>query len=66
MTIRLPPEEEFVLKHLAATPVADAVAALGEGTRLALAREVRMALQSYVDGEGVAFPNEAHLATAHT
>jgi len=66
MTIRLPPEEEFVLNHLASTPVADAVAALGEETRIALAREVRMALQSYVDGEGVTFPSEAHLATAHT
>jgi ubiquinone/menaquinone biosynthesis C-methylase UbiE len=66
MTIRLPPIETFVLCHLAATPVAGAVAALSEEGRLALARQVRRALQAYTDGEGVAIPNETNIVTAHT
>ena len=66
MTIRLPPVAELVLCHLAATPVAGAVAALSEGGRAALARQVRLALQSYADGEGVAVPDETNIAIAHT
>jgi SAM-dependent methyltransferase len=66
MTIRLPPIEAFVLCHLAATPVAGAVAALSEEGRLALARQVSRALQAYTDGEGVAIPNETNIVTAHT
>jgi ubiquinone/menaquinone biosynthesis C-methylase UbiE len=65
MTIRLPPIEAFVLCHLAATPVAGAVAALSEEGRLALARQINRALQSYTAGEGVAIPNETNIATAH-
>jgi ubiquinone/menaquinone biosynthesis C-methylase UbiE len=66
MTIHVPPIAEFVLKHLAATPVAGAVAALSEEARTALGQDCHRALQSYIGGEGVAFPNEANLATAHT
>jgi ubiquinone/menaquinone biosynthesis C-methylase UbiE len=66
MTIRLPPIEAFVLCHLAATPVAGAVAALSDEGRLALASHVSRALQSYADGEGIAIPNEANIAMAHT
>jgi hypothetical protein len=66
MTSRLPPIEAFVLCHLAATPVAGTVAALSEAGRAALATQVRLALQSYADGEGVAVPDETHIAMAHT
>jgi ubiquinone/menaquinone biosynthesis C-methylase UbiE len=66
MTMRLPPVEAFVLDHLAATPVAETVAALREEARAALARQVRLALQPYVDGEGVAVPDETHIAMAQT
>jgi hypothetical protein len=66
MTQYLPALETLVLCHLAAMPVADAVAALSDETRTALARDVRIALQSYADGDGVAVPNETTLATAHT
>jgi hypothetical protein len=45
MLMRLPSGEAFVLCHLAATPVAGAVAALREGARAALARQVSLALQ---------------------
>ncbi len=66
MKIRIPAVEEFVLRQLASMPIADAVAAQSEEVRTALVRDVRMAVQSYIDKEGVTFPNEANLATAHT
>jgi ubiquinone/menaquinone biosynthesis C-methylase UbiE len=66
MTVRLPPVEVFVLCQLAATPVAGTVAALREEQRAALARQVGLALQPYADGEGVAVPDETHIAMAHT
>jgi G:T/U-mismatch repair DNA glycosylase len=66
MTIRWPSLETFVLGHLSGMPVAGAVAALSEKQRGALAREVKTALQSYADGDGVAVPDEINIATAHT
>ena len=66
MRIRLPSLETFVLCHLAAMPVADAVAALSDETRAVLARDVCLALQPYADGDSVVVPNETSLATAHT
>ena len=65
MTKRLPALETLVLWHLEATPVAEAVAALHDETRAALAREVRIALQSYADGDGVIVPDATNVATAH-
>jgi hypothetical protein len=44
MTLRLPSLETLVPCHLAATPIADAVAALSDEARAALARDVRRAL----------------------
>jgi ubiquinone/menaquinone biosynthesis C-methylase UbiE len=66
MTLRLPALETLVLCQLAATPIADAVAALSDDARVALVRDVRSALQAYADGDGVLIPNETNLATAHT
>jgi ubiquinone/menaquinone biosynthesis C-methylase UbiE len=66
MMTRLPVPEEFVLWHLAAMPVAGEVAALSEEARTALVHEVSTALQSYVEGDRVAFPSAANLAVAHT
>jgi ubiquinone/menaquinone biosynthesis C-methylase UbiE len=66
MTQYLPALETLVLCHLAATPIADAVAALSDEARTALARDVRSALQAYADGDGVAVPNETNMVTAHT
>jgi ubiquinone/menaquinone biosynthesis C-methylase UbiE len=66
MTKRLPALETLVLRHLAATPVAEAVAALHEEARAALARDVRIALQPFADGDGVVVPDATNVATAHT
>ena len=66
MTMRLPSVAEFTLCHLASTPVASAVAALDEKGREALRKDIARQLQPYVEGEGVAFPEETNIATAHT
>lgn len=66
MTIRLPQIEAFVLSHLSASPVAGAIAALSNGRRMALAKQVKVALQPYADGDDVAFPDETNIAIAHT
>ena len=63
-TTRLPAVAEFVLQHIAATPVADAVEALSSSVRAALAEEVSTALQPYVDGGGIAFPDAVNVVTA--
>jgi len=63
-TTRLPAVAEFVLRHLAASPVADAVDALPNSAREALAGEVSAALRPYGDGEGVAFPETTNVVMA--
>ena len=64
MTIRLPSLESFVLGHLSGGSAAGAVAALSEDQRAALARQVKLALQPYADGDGVAVPDEINIAMA--
>jgi ubiquinone/menaquinone biosynthesis C-methylase UbiE len=66
MTVRLPTLETFVLGHLSGHPVAGAIAALSEDQRAAFARQVKMALQSYADGDGVVVPDEINIAMAST
>lgn len=66
MTVRLPTLESFVLGHLSGSPVADAVAALSEDQRAALAKQVKRALQPYADGDGVAVPDEINIAMGQT
>lgn len=64
MTLRLPPPEEFLLGHLSALPVAELVAAAGEDARAALVVHMKEAMRVYVDGYGVAVPQEVNVATA--
>jgi SAM-dependent methyltransferase len=64
MDIRLPAVDRFVLSHLAATPVAAAVATAGADRRRAVADHVRLALQAYADGDGVRVPDESNVVTA--
>jgi hypothetical protein len=66
LTIRVPPIEEYVPIQLAATPIAAVIEALNEETRTALVRDASIALQPYVDGDGVALSEETHIVTAHT
>jgi hypothetical protein len=55
-----------VLSHLAATPVASAVAGVGAEARTALADQVSLALRAYVDGDGLTIPDETNVVTALT
>ncbi len=64
MNIRLPACEGFVLSHLAATPVARAVAAVSSEARAALADQVSLALRAYLDGDGLAIADETNVVTA--
>jgi SAM-dependent methyltransferase len=63
LTLRLPAPEEFVLRHLSAHPAAELIAAAGEETRAALIAHMKDATRAYVDGYGLAVPQEIHVAT---
>jgi ubiquinone/menaquinone biosynthesis C-methylase UbiE len=65
LTRRLPEITGFVLRHLAATPLADAIAALSGGVRAALAEEVSRELRVYQEGDGVTFPEVTNVLIAH-
>lgn len=61
--IRLPAIEDFVVKHLSSSPVGGTIAAMSGEQRARFGREVRVALRSYADGDGVAIPDEINIAT---
>lgn len=63
MTLRLPPPEEFLMRQLSAMPVAELVAAAGEEARAALVAHMKEATRAYVDGYGLAVPQEVNVAT---
>ena len=65
MTLRLPPPEEFVLRHLSAGPVAEVIAAASDDARASVVAHMQTATRAYVDGYGVAVPQEINVATAH-
>jgi hypothetical protein len=58
--------ETFVPGQFAATPFAQAVAALDASAHTALLEDVRGALLPYTDDTGIAVPTEAHVAVGHT
>jgi ubiquinone/menaquinone biosynthesis C-methylase UbiE len=63
-TTRLPLVAEFVPGHLAALPMAPAIARLDADRRAALLEEMTRALRSYVDSEQLTFPAGVHVVTA--
>ena len=62
-TARLPAVADFILRHLAATPVAHMVEALSDSARKALSEDAATALRPYADGDGIAFPDTANVLT---
>jgi ubiquinone/menaquinone biosynthesis C-methylase UbiE len=66
LTILLPSPQAYVQIQLSATPLAAVVGDLETHTRDALVEEVSRALRPYVGEEGLVFPQEAHVAVAHT
>ena len=64
INVRLPRLDQFVLDHLAATPIASAVAAVDRETHRQIGASVTKQLQRYADGDGVTYPEETHVLTA--
>jgi SAM-dependent methyltransferase len=64
LPMRVASLEQYVPEHLAATPMAGAVAAAGESARAALLQNISTAVQAYRDDEGWAFPMEAYIVSA--
>lgn len=62
MTLRLPAPEDFLLRHLSAVPAADLVAAAGADVHAALVTHMTEATRPYVDGYGLAVPQEVNVA----
>ena len=63
--LRYPSPDEFLLRYVAGSPLAAAMAGADEAARSALLAEVAERLQSYVDEHGMAFPIESNIVTAH-
>ncbi len=62
---RFPSPEKLVDYQLTATPLAT-LRGMTDHARAAVIRDVRAALQAYVDDDGLTFPMEAHLVVAYT
>jgi SAM-dependent methyltransferase len=65
MIVRFPSLEDFVLGHLAGTPVAAEVRTLSNPARVALGCDVARQLSAYREGDSVAFPEEINVVTAN-
>jgi SAM-dependent methyltransferase len=63
MTLRLPAPEDLLLRHLSGLPAGEIVAAAGEAARAALVAHMKDATRAYVDGYGLAVPQEVNVAT---
>jgi ubiquinone/menaquinone biosynthesis C-methylase UbiE len=64
INVHLPGIDQFVLDHLAATPIAPAVAAADAEARKQVGASVMEQLLSYVDGDGITYPEETYVLTA--
>jgi hypothetical protein len=64
INVHLPRIDKFVLDHLAATPVASAVASTDEEARKQIGVSVMQELLSYTDGDGITYPEETYVVTA--
>lgn len=64
LEVQLPPPDEFVLCHLASTPVAPALASADARARRLIGARVTEQLKDYLNGSGATYPEEIHLVTA--
>ena len=62
--VRFPSVARFVQDYVTGSPLASHVAKVSDGARAALISEVGDALRSYLAAGALAFPIEAHLASA--
>jgi hypothetical protein len=64
MNVHLPSVDRFVLEHLAGTPVAASIRALGDAAGANIGALVKREMQRFGDGDGVTYPEESHIVTA--
>jgi hypothetical protein len=64
LDLHLPHLDQFVLHHLASTPVAPIVAAANPEARNKIGTDVMKQLQCYAAADGVTYPEETHVLTA--
>jgi ubiquinone/menaquinone biosynthesis C-methylase UbiE len=64
--MRAPSLAEYLPGFIAATPMAEAVAAMHEAARTAMFQELQSRLRPYVDDTGLAVPMECHVVVAQT
>lgn len=63
--MRYPSAEEFVRREAASSPLSEPIGNVKQGVREALVQDVRDALREYIDDDGVVFPMEPYVLTAH-
>ncbi len=61
---RVPSPEEFVWRQMVSSPLAGPFSKIDDETRALLFKDVSVALQSYVDDDGLVHPMEAHFVVA--
>lgn len=64
--VRFPSTDDFVRHQVAGSPLAGPVSQADDTAHSALMSEVRTALHPYAQRDGLAFPIQAHLVSAHT
>jgi len=62
--LHLPRLDQFVLDHLASTPLAPAVAATDPEVRKTIGANAMQQMRHYADGDGVSYPEQTHIVTA--
>ena len=62
---RFPSIEEFVRREVVVTPLATRFESSDQTRRKDIIQTVEEGLQEYVDDEGLVFPHESHVVTAH-
>jgi ubiquinone/menaquinone biosynthesis C-methylase UbiE len=64
LDLHLPRLDQFVLDHLASTPVAPVIAATDPEVRKKIGASAMQQMRHYADGDGVSYPEQAHIVTA--
>ena len=64
-SMRYPSAEEFVRREAASSPLSESLGGLMQEARETLVHEVEYALREYTDDDGIVFPMESYILTAH-
>jgi SAM-dependent methyltransferase len=64
LDLHLPRLDQFVLDHLASTPIAPTIAATDPGVRKKIGASAMQQMRHYADGDGVSYPEQTHIVTA--